>query len=101
MGDEDETRAHRPEAIIEDSLAATLELLRDIPDSPKVRDLRARVETYRRTLGRWPAVKPSKDQRSALRELAIELYERAQELHAFEATTPHQGIPSVKPPDRR
>jgi hypothetical protein len=89
MGDEDETRALRPEAVIEDSLAATLELLREVPDSPKVRDLRARVETDRRTLARWPAVKPSKDQRNALRELATELYERAQALHVSEAPTPH------------
>jgi hypothetical protein len=81
MSDEDETRAHTPEALLEDSLAATRELLRDLPDSPNVRDLRARAETYGRTIERWGTVRPSKAQRDALRDLVLELHTLALGVH--------------------
>jgi hypothetical protein len=101
MSDEDETRAHRPEALLEDSLADTLDLLRDLPDSPKVRDLRAQVGTYRRAIERWVTVRPSHEQRDALRDLVVELRERALETRASEAATPIEGVPSVPPSNRR
>jgi hypothetical protein len=80
MGDADETRAHRAEALLEDSLAATLDILRELKDSPVVRDLRARAETYRRTIARWEGVRPSHEQRGALRELVLQLHGRALDL---------------------
>jgi hypothetical protein len=101
MSDEDETRrAVRLEAILEDSLAATLDALRDLPDSPKIRDLRARVQTYRRAVARWLTIAPSPDQRDALRELVLELHMLALETQASEASTPVQGVPSARPPGR-
>ena len=95
MGQDDQTRAHRGEALLEDSLAATLDILRDAPESRKVRDLRARVEVYRRTIAQWPAIKPSKAQRDALRELVLELHTQAEEARASEASTP-SGAPGAR-----
>jgi glutamyl-tRNA reductase len=80
MGDADETRAHNAEALLEDSLAATLDILRELKDSPIVRDLRTRAETYRRTIERWENVRPSHEQRGALRELVLQLHARALDL---------------------
>jgi hypothetical protein len=96
MGDKDQTRAHRPEALLEDSLAATLDMIRDAPESRAVRDLRARVESYRRTIERWTAIKPTKAQRDALRELVFELHTAAEETVASQGTTPSSGAPNSK-----
>ena len=101
MSDDDETRAQRLEVLLEDSLAAALDVVRDLPASPKVRDLRARVHTYRQAIERWVTVRPTQGQRDALRELVLELHARALETHASEAATPIQGVPSVRPPDGR
>jgi hypothetical protein len=101
MSDDDETRTLSQEALLEDSLAATLDVLRDLPESPKVRDLRARVDTYRRAIERWVTVSPGQGQRDALRELVLELHTRALETQTSEALTPVQGVPSVRPPGRR
>ena len=101
MDDSDETRTQNHDALLEDALAATLDSLGDLPDSPRVRDLRARVESYRRTLARWSAVKPSADQRAALRELVLDLRTRALDLRASAAATPHQGVPSARRPTER
>ena len=98
MSSEDETRAQRLEALLEDSLAATLDVLRDLPDSRKVRDLRAQVNTYRRALERWVTVRPAQDQRDALRELVLELHTCALEIHTSEALTPVQGVPHTRTP---
>ncbi|HEY2515458.1 MAG TPA: hypothetical protein VGI39_31540 [Polyangiaceae bacterium] len=97
MSDEEETRAQRLDALLEDSLAATLDLLGELPESPKVRDLRAKVETYRRAIERWATVPPGQGQRDALRELVLELETRARDIHTSEMPTPHQGVPSVRP----
>ena len=99
--DEEQTRARSQEALLEDSLAATLDLLRDVPESPKARDLRGRVDTYHKTLLRWMTVPPSKGQRDALRELVFELHAHARELHASEEPTPLPPVRSARPPSPR
>jgi hypothetical protein len=98
MGDKDETRRHRLDALIEDSLIGTLEVLRDLPESPRARDLHGRARRYREAIKLWMAVRPSQAQRAALRELVHELHQNALELYLSEALTPVQGIPSARSP---
>ncbi len=100
MSEWDETKEVRLEAILDDSLASTLDVLSRMPESPKVRDLRAKVQTYRQAIQRWAAVRPSTAQRDALRELVLELYTRAIEEQTSEAPTPVLGVQSVRPPER-
>jgi flagellar hook-associated protein FlgK len=97
MSDEDETRARSQEALLEDSLADTLDLLRHLPESAQARGLRREVDRYYKTLARWMTVPPSKDQRDALLELVVELCSRAKELHASEEPTPLPPVRSVRP----
>ena len=99
--DEEQTRAQSQEAVLEDSLAATLDLLGDVSESAKARDLRGRVETYRRTIAHWTTVAPSKGQRDALRELVFELHARARDLHASEEPTPLPPARSVRPSHKK
>ena len=99
--DEEQTRARSQEALLEDSLAATIDLLREVPESAKARDYRGRVETYRRTIAHWGVVPPSKGQRDALRELVLELYTRVRELHASEEPTPLPPVRTSRPPSSR
>ncbi len=100
MNEDDETRQVRVDAILEDSLASTLDLLRDVPESPTVRGLRARVRTYRQTIQRWVSVRPSQAQRDALRDVVRELHGLALELQASETRTPVDGVPRERPPGR-
>jgi hypothetical protein len=100
MTDEDETPAQRQEALLEDSLAATLDTLRDLPESPNVRELRARAWTYRRAVLRWATVPPDQGQRDALQELVFDLHASALDTFTSEAATPLQMVRSVSLPKR-
>ena len=60
-------------AIVEQSLADTLERLRELPAGPRVRELRAKVEGYERALRAWMVRPPSEEQRAALLKLVLEL----------------------------
>jgi hypothetical protein len=60
-------------AIVEQALVDTLERLRDVPPSPRVRELRAKAEGYERALHAWSTRPPTEEQRSALLRLVLEL----------------------------
>jgi hypothetical protein len=60
-------------AIVEQSLIDTLERLRDIAPSPRVRELRAKAEGYERALRAWVTRPPTEEQRAALLKLVLEL----------------------------
>src|SRR5579872_4489536 len=82
MGDDDDaTRAQSRDALIDDAIAAAVDLLRDLPEGPATRELRSRAESYRRTVDQWGAVRPTQAQRDALRELVLEMHGRVTAMH--------------------
>jgi hypothetical protein len=60
-------------AIVEQALVDTVERLRDIAPSPRVRELRAKAEGYERALRAWVSRPPTEEQRHALLRLVLEL----------------------------
>ena len=60
-------------AIVEQALVDTGERLRDLPPSPRVRELRAKAEGYERALRAWSTRPPTEEQRAALLRLVLEL----------------------------
>lgn len=60
-------------SIVEQSLADSLERLRELPSTPRVRELRAAARTYERAVQAWNHAPPSDPQRSALVKLVLEL----------------------------
>ena len=71
------TRAlpYRYDALVADKLPALEELLDEadryvgrMPATPGARELKARLEKYRRTMGAWPMHAPTDEQRVAMRE---------------------------------
>jgi hypothetical protein len=60
-------------AIVEQSLIDTLERLRDLPPSPRSREMRAKAEGYERALRAWVTRPPTEEQRAALLRLVLEL----------------------------
>ena len=60
-------------AIVEQSLADTVERLRELPPGPRVRELRAKAEGYDRALRAWMIRAPTEEQRAALLKLVLEL----------------------------
>jgi hypothetical protein len=101
VANDEETRAHRYDALIEDGLAAAIDLLREAPESAKAKDLLRKAETYRRTLERWSAVPPTHAQRTALRDLVFELRTSATELSQMKVTTPAAWSANVGPGGRK
>ena len=79
--EQDEAQQSARDAIVVDALSAILALLDDLPDIPKTREIRARVDTYWRTLDRWATVTPPATQRTALSELVVELHARTIDTH--------------------
>lgn len=59
--------------IVEQSLADTLERLREQPAGPRVRELRAKAEVYERALRAWSSRPPTEEARAALLRLVLEL----------------------------
>ena len=60
-------------AIVERSLADTVERLSELPAGPRVRELRAKAEGFERALRTWSARPPTEEQRSALLKLVLDL----------------------------
>jgi hypothetical protein len=60
-------------AIVEQSLIDTIERLRDMAPSPRVRELRSKAEGYERALRAWVTRPPTEEQRAALLRLVLEL----------------------------
>jgi hypothetical protein len=60
-------------AIVDQALVDTLERLREIPPSPRVRELRSKAEGYERALRAWVTRPPTEEQRAALLKLVLEL----------------------------
>jgi hypothetical protein len=59
--------------IVEKSLFDTIERLRELPPSPRVRELRGKAEGYERALRAWSSRPPSEQQRAMLLKLVLEL----------------------------
>jgi hypothetical protein len=60
-------------AIVERSLADTVERLSELPPGPRVRELRAKAEGFGRALRGWAVRPPTEEQRSTLLKLVLEL----------------------------
>lgn len=60
-------------SIVERSLQDTMERLQEMPAGARVRELRARAESYERALRAWSVRPPSADQRAVLLKLVLEL----------------------------
>lgn len=60
-------------AIVEQCLFDTLERLRELAPSPRVREIRGKVEGYERAVRAWGARPPTEEQRAALLKLVLEL----------------------------
>jgi hypothetical protein len=60
-------------AIVEQSLADTVERLKELTPGPRVRELRAKAEGYDRALRAWMMRAPTEEQRAALLKLVLEL----------------------------
>lgn len=73
-GDPDEPRRGSTRlAIVEQSLADTIERLRELPPGPKVRELRAKADGFLRALRTWSTRPPTEEQRATLLKLVLEL----------------------------
>jgi hypothetical protein len=60
-------------AIVEQSLADTVERLSELPAGPRVRELRAKAEGFERALRSWSTLPPTEEQRSTLLKLVLDL----------------------------
>jgi hypothetical protein len=60
-------------AIVEKSLADTVERLRELPAGPRVRELRAKAEGFERALHAWSIRPPTEEQRATLLKLVLDL----------------------------
>ncbi len=63
------TRMH----IVLQSLTDALERLRELPATPRVRELMTRALQYERAVRSWNVHPPSEEQRAAMVKLALEL----------------------------
>ncbi len=59
--------------IVDQAIVDTLERLRELPVSPRVRELRAKAEVYERALRAWSTRPPTEEARAALLKLVLEL----------------------------
>jgi hypothetical protein len=60
-------------AIVEKALQDSLERLRELPAGPRVRELRAKAETFERALHAWSVRPPTEEQRATLLKLVLDL----------------------------
>ena len=60
-------------AIVEQALIDTAERLRELPQGPRVRELRTKAEVYERALRSWTTRPPTEEARAALLKLVLEL----------------------------
>jgi len=60
-------------AIVEKSLADSLERLGELPPGPRVRELRAKAEGFERALRAWSVRPPTEEQRTTLLKLVLDL----------------------------
>ncbi|HEX8793773.1 MAG TPA: hypothetical protein VF765_22675 [Polyangiaceae bacterium] len=60
-------------AIVDKSLADTVERLNELPPGPRVRELRAKAEGFQRALRTWSVSPPTEEQRAALLKLVLDL----------------------------
>jgi hypothetical protein len=67
-------------AIVAQSINDSLERLRDLPASPRVRELRTKAQSYERALRSWDVHPPSEEQRSSLVKLVLDLNVEVMEL---------------------
>jgi len=60
-------------AIVDQSLADTIERLSELPPGPRVRELRAKAEGFERAVRAWSSRPPTEEQRAALLKLVLDL----------------------------
>jgi hypothetical protein len=60
-------------AIVEQALADTLERLDELPDGPRVRELKTKAQGYLRAARMWATTPPSEAQRTAMVDAVIEM----------------------------
>jgi CheY-like chemotaxis protein len=80
VSDEEETRRLVMREILEEALASVDLALAGLAPGAKVRELRAKADTFRRALQQWVQRPPSGAQQQALRELVFALREKTMEV---------------------
>jgi hypothetical protein len=60
-------------SIVKQSLDDSLERLRELPATPRVRELRTKAQAYERAVQAWNLRPPSEEQRSTMVKLVLEL----------------------------
>jgi hypothetical protein len=60
-------------AIVEKSLHDTMERLSELPAGPRVRELKAKADSFERALHTWSVRPPTEEQRTALLRLVLDL----------------------------
>jgi hypothetical protein len=82
-------RAKPLDAVIVDTLVATIDLLTRAQSSPLTRELRAQAYSYEQAVKHWSTVPPHAAQLDAMLDLVAELHARAAAM-APEARGPHR-----------
>ncbi len=60
-------------SIVNQSLEDSLERLRDLPATPRVRELRMKALAYERAVRAWAISPPTEEQRAAMVKLVLEM----------------------------
>jgi hypothetical protein len=60
-------------SIVTQSLHDSLERLRDLPATARIRELRTKAQAYERAVRKWSIHPPSEEQRQAMVKLVLEL----------------------------
>ena len=60
-------------SIVTHSLHDSLERLRDLDAAPRVRELRAKAQSYERAVRQWTISPPTEEQRAAMVKLVLDL----------------------------
>jgi len=68
---------HSVDGVIVGALEAAFAVIRELPNSPHARALRAQARTYERLLTKWEAARPTNAQVDTLFALVTELRETA------------------------
>jgi hypothetical protein len=90
----------RRDLLAEEVLAAILDAVAQMAESPQKRQLGAKALSYKRTLEQWRATRPTPAQRDALHDMVIDLQAKLMEVLRRDSLdlTPGTGIRAVSSP---
>jgi hypothetical protein len=97
--DDPSQRAGHRDALAEEVIAAILDTVRAMPDSPQKRQLGAKAESLQRALHQWRTSPSTAAQRAALRDVVLALHAKLREVIRRDSLdlTPGAGIRHAGP----